>query len=120
MNISYFIYIILITSVFAIVIKKRKRSLSKNLLNRFIKDFKSSNKYYQRINERYNIQLLSDPKTNLKINAWEKEFELVEKMKIHRTRLSKFGSSKMNGKTYHQESNGEVFTISKDGKKIYV
>ena len=123
MNIIYLILLIiaaLITLVFIRVIKRHKKHISKTLIERFNKEFKSSDKYHQRINERYNIQLLSDPKIDLRINTWEKEESLLEKMKIHRARLKKFGKSKMNSKIYYQGNEGNVFLISEDGEKINI
>ena len=100
--------------------RKSKKSLSKNLLDRFKKDFKSFNKYNERISERYSFELLDDPKNNLKINAWDKEYELIDKMQIHRSRLNKYGESKMNHQIYYQESEGNVFIINKDGVKEFI
>jgi len=100
--------------------RKSKKSLSKNLLDRFKKDFKSFNKYNERISERYSFELLDDPKNNLKINAWDKEYELIDKMQIHRSRLNKYGESKMNHQIYYQESEGNVFIINKDGAKEFI
>ena len=112
--------IVITTAVFLGRDRKRKTSLSQNLLYRFKKDFKSSNKYNERISERYNFALLGDPKNNLKINSWDKEYELIEKMQIHRIRLNKFGESKMNNQTYYQESEGNIFIINKDGGKFFI
>ena len=112
--------IVITTAVFLGRDRKRKTSLSQNLLYRFKKDFKSSNKYNERISARYNFALLGDPKNNLKINSWDKEYELIEKMQIHRIRLNKFGESKMNNQTYYQESEGNIFIINKDGGKFFI
>ena len=115
-------FIILLLLLLTLIIyfykyKRRKKALSQNLIDRFKKDFKSIKKYNERIIERYNLELLGDPKNNIKINAGDKEYELIEKMQIHRARLIKFGESKMNNQIYYQESEGKVFIINKAGEK---
>ncbi len=124
MNILNLILILLTVLTLSICLsrhnRKSKKYHSKNLLERFKKDFKSINKYNERISERYNFELLDDPKNNLSINAWDKEHELIDKMQIHRARLNRFGESKMNHKIYYQESEGNVFIINKDGAKEFI
>ncbi len=100
--------------------KKSKKTASSSLLERFKKEYKSSNKHNQRIREHHNIQLLNDPKANLQINEWDQEYELFEKMRIHRARLKKFGKSKMNNQVYYEEKEGNVFIFSKDGEKTNI
>ena len=39
-----------------------------------------------------------------------------QKASIHKSRLFKFGKSKMNNKTYYLDEEGKVFTISEKAK----
>ncbi|WP_269622740.1 hypothetical protein [Prochlorococcus marinus] len=57
---------------------------------------------------------------NIKINPWDKEDELLEKVNIHKSRLKKYGESKMNDQVYYKGPKGGIFTLSNKGNKKYV
>ena len=89
-----------------------------------IKRFKNNSKKRKNINRRYYESywdsLLINPMNNIKINPWDKEAELLEKVNIHKSRLKKFGESKMNDQIYYKGPKGGIFTISNKGNKKYV
>ena len=57
---------------------------------------------------------------NIPLGTWYSEDELREKADIHRSRLSKFGKSKINGEMLFVGPKGGIYKISNDGKKKYV
>ncbi len=64
--------------------------------------------------------LMANPNRNIKMSIWDKEDLLREKAEIHRTRLSKYGQSKLNGEVFFREKNGEIYKHSSAGEKIYI
>ena len=63
---------------------------------------------------------MADPETNIKIGRWDNELELREKADIHRSRLIKFGRSKMNGEMLFLEKKGKVYLITPQGQRKYI
>ena len=112
--IIFFLYILL-------VLHKRKNfSNKKGLIERFKKRFKHINVRRKRISEEFTNSLLLDPYKNIPLGTWYSEDELREKADIHRSRLSKFGKSKINGEMLFVGPKGGIYKISADGKKKYV
>ncbi|MBW3042318.1 hypothetical protein DNJ73_06380 [Prochlorococcus marinus XMU1408] len=115
--------IFLITIFLYLYIKfKRRKGFSnrKNLMERFKQRFKNINVRRKRISEEFTNSLLLDPSKNIPLGTWYSEDELREKADIHRTRLSKFGKSKINGEMLFVGPKGGIYKISDDGKKKYV
>tara|TARA_B100000214_G_C23892364_1_gene592417 strand:- start:12 stop:374 length:363 start_codon:yes stop_codon:yes gene_type:complete len=112
--------IILFISILLILKKRRKFSNRKNLMERFKKRFININVRRKRISEEFTNSLLLDPYKNIPLGTWYSEDELREKADIHRSRLSKFGKSKINGEMLFIGPKGGIYKISSDGKKKYV
>tara|TARA_Y100001978_G_C23378109_1_gene284178 strand:+ start:82 stop:444 length:363 start_codon:yes stop_codon:yes gene_type:complete len=112
--IIFFLYIVLILN------RRRKFSNKKSLIERFKKRFKNINVRRKRISEEYTNSLTLDPNKNITLGSWYSENELREKADIHRSRLSKFGKSKINGEMLFVGPKGGIYKISSDGKKKYV
>ena len=89
-------------------------------MERFKKRFKNINVRRKRIYEEFSNSLLFDPYKNIPIGTWYSEDELREKADIHRSRLSKFGKSRINGEMLYVGPKGGIYKISPDGKKKYV
>ena len=89
-------------------------------MERFKKRFKNINVRRERISEEYTNSLLFDPYKNISLGTWHSENELREKADIHRSRLSKFGKSKINGEMLFVGPKGGIYKINSDGKKKYV
>ena len=112
--IVFFLYIFLTLK------KKKNFSNRKTLIERFKKRFKNINVRRKRISEEFTNSLLLDPCKNIPLGTWYSEDELREKADIHRSRLSKFGKSKINGEMLFVGPKGGIYKISGDGKKKYV
>ena len=117
---SLLILIFLIATTVYIVNKKRESYSKVNLVNRFRKRFKSDIRHREKLVEKVADMLMADPDNNIQLGAWDREDELREKADIHRTRLSKFGHSKLNGEKFFMKKNGQVYILTKEGKKKYV
>ena len=118
-------YLILTLAVIIIFvfINKNQRTLNKpksNLLTRFKKSFKNKNRLREKLSEDFSNHLMKDPEINITIGLWHSEIELKEKANIHRSRLSKFGRSRMNGEMLFLGPKGGVYKLTYDGKKKYV
>ncbi|WP_320674870.1 hypothetical protein [Prochlorococcus sp. MIT 1341] len=64
--------------------------------------------------------LMADPERDIKTTIWDSEEELREKADVHRSRLKKYGCSKMNGKMLYLGPKGGVFRYTSKGKRRYV
>ena len=63
---------------------------------------------------------MADPEKDIKLGEWDKEEDLREKADIHRSRLQKYGKSKMNNEMFFLNSKGQVYKYVSGGKKLYV
>ncbi len=106
--------------ILSIFYKKKNFSNRKNLMERFKQRFKKINVRRRRISEEFTNSLLLDPNKNIPLGTWYSEYELREKAEIHRSRLNKFGKSKINGEMLFVGPKGGIYKITSDGKKKYV
>jgi len=120
--ISIFLIVLFILFLYKFLILNKRKKLSNrnNLIKRFKKRFKNINVRRERISEEYTNSLLLDPDKNIPLGTWYSESELREKADIHRSRLSKFGKSKINGEMLFVGPKGGIYKISADGRKKYV
>ena len=104
------------------ILKRRKKIFynRKTLIQRFKQRFKNINVRRKRISEEFTNSLLLDPEKNIPLGTWYSEEELREKAGIHKSRLSRFGKSKINGEMLYVGPKGGIYKISVDGKKKYV
>ena len=122
MYINFLLAIVL--SIFILILyvmnsKKRRREKS-NLLIRFRQKINSKKHIKERTLSSNSNHLMASPDKNITINSWEEEYELREKADIHRSRLSKFGRSKINGEMLFLGEKGRVYKYAKDGAKKYI
>ena len=113
--------IIILVCIFLIRNRKKKIFIKrKNLVERFRQRFKNVNVRRKRIAEEFSNSLILDPFKNIPLGTWYTEDELREKADIHKSRLSKFGKSKINGEMLYVGPKGGIYKITNDGKKKYV
>mgnify|MGYP001381965794 FL=1 len=118
-------YIILVT-VFVLVLMysyiKAKKSTNKLLKrNNKIAIFKKSllstesniKKIYLRNDERINL----NPDINIKVDIYDKDYEIINKTNLHRARLAKFKKSKFNGEFIYLDKDEKIYKIIKGVKK---
>ena len=105
---------LIILYIFLILNKRKKFSNKKSLMERFKNRFKNINVRRKRISEEFTNSLLLDPCKNIPLGTWYSEDELREKADIHRSRLSKFGKSKINGEMLFVGPKGGIYKISDD------
>tara|TARA_B100000965_G_scaffold240302_1_gene201616 strand:- start:906 stop:1175 length:270 start_codon:yes stop_codon:yes gene_type:complete len=89
-------------------------------MERFKKRFNNINVRRKRIHEEFANSLLLDPSKDIPLGTWYSDYELREKADIHKSRLSKFGKSKINGEMLFVGPKGGIYKLSHDGKKKYV
>ena len=68
-----------------------------------------------KVHQRHIEDLLKDPNINISIKSITREEELREKANIHKTRLRKYGKSKMNNQIYYQRGDDTIFICDDDG-----
>ena len=118
-------YVLLIT-VFAIIItflylKAKKSTFKLFKKNKKISNFKKSllskefniKKIYLRNDERINL----NPDINIKVDIYDKDYEILNKTNLHRARLAKFKKSKFNGEFIYLDKDENVYKIIKGEKK---
>ena len=118
-------YIILVTVIVLVLMYsyiKAKKSTNKLLKrNNKIAIFKKSllstesniKKIYLRNDERINL----NPDINIKIDIYDKDYEIINKTNLHRARLAKFKKSKFNGEFIYLDKDEKVYKIIKGVKK---
>ena len=101
---------------------KVKKSTNKLLKkNKKISNFKKSllsnefkiKKIYLRNDERINL----NPDINIKVDIYDKNYEIINKTNLHRARLAKFKKSKFNGEFIYLDENENVYKIIRGVKK---
>ena len=118
-------YIILVTVIVLVLMYsyiKAKKSTNKLLKrNKKIAIFKKSllstesniKKIYLRNDERINL----NPDINIKVDIYDKDYEIINKTNLHRARLAKFKKSKFNGEFIYLDKDENVYKIIKGVKK---
>ena len=118
-------YIILVTVIVLVLMYsyiKAKKSTNKLLKrNNKISIFKKSllstesniKKIYLRNDERINL----NPDINIKVDIYDKDYEIINKTNLHRARLAKFKKSKFNGEFIYMDKDENVYRIVKGIKK---
>ena len=71
------------------------------------------NKIFLRNDERINL----NPDINIKVDIYDKEYEIINKTNLHRARLAKFKRSKFNGEFIYLDEDEKVYRVSKGIKK---
>ena len=117
------ILFITIFALLAIFLYFKAKNLTFKLLkkNKKISNFKKSllskesniNKIYLRNDERINL----NPDINIKVDIYDKDYEIINKTNLHRARLAKFKKSKFNGEYIYLDEDENVYKIIKGVKK---
>ena len=118
-------YILLVTIFLLILIffyLKAKKSTNKLFKkSKKISNFKESllskefniKKIYLRNDERINL----NPDIDIKVDIYDKDYEIRNKTNLHRARLAKFKKSKLNGEFIYMDKDENVYKIIKGVKK---
>ena len=112
MKIIFFITILIFISTF-LYFKNNKFNIKLYKKNEKISNFKKNQlsqesnikKIYLREDERINL----NPDINIKIDIYDKEYEIINKSNIHRARLAKFKKSKFNGEYIFVDDNQNIY-----------
>ena len=113
--------IILICILIFLYLKNNKININLYKQNKQISTFKKNQlskesnikKIYLREDERINL----NPDINIKVDIYDKEYEILNKTNIHRARLSKFKKSRFNGEYIFLDENQKVYKVVKGIKK---
>ena len=107
---AIFLYFKSKKSTFILLNKNKKISnFKKSLLS---KEF-NIKKIYLRNDERINL----NPDINIKVDIYDKDYEILNKTNLHRARLAKFKKSKFNGEFIYLDKDEKVYQIIKGEKK---
>ena len=93
---------------------KKNEKISKFKKNQLSKE-SNIKKIYLREDERINL----NPDINIKVDVYDKEYEILNKTNIHRARLAKFKKSKFNGEYIFLDENQNIYKIVR-GIKEYL
>ena len=112
---------VFILVVIFIFLKTKKSSIKLLKKNKKISNFKKSflskefniNKIHLRNDERINL----NPDINIKVDIYDKDYEILNKSNLHRARLSKFKKSKFNGEFIYLDEDEKVYKLVKGEKK---
>ena len=117
-----FITVLILFAIF-LYFKIKKTSIKLLNKNKKISNFKKSliskefniKKIYLRNDERINL----NPDINIKVDIYDKDYEILNKTNLHRARLAKFKKSKFNGEYIYLDKDENVYKIIK-GEKQYL
>ena len=118
-NILFITPLILLATFLYLKNKNKKiKSLKKNIkISNLKKTLLSKeshiNKIFLRNDERINL----NPDINIKVDIYDKEYEIINKTNLHRARLAKFKRSKFNGEFIYLDEDEKVYRVSKGIKK---
>ncbi len=112
---------ILAVIVIFLYLKAKKSSIKLFKRNKKISNFKKSllsqefniKKIYLRNDERINL----NPDINIKVDLYDKDYEIINKTNLHRARLAKFKKSKFNGEFIYLDKDEKVYKVIKGIKK---
>ncbi len=121
-KITYIISILIVIISYILITSKKLNRKNNHLflISKFGRKFTPKHKFNSRFKHGISDLLMSDPDKDIHISTWDNESLLREKADIHKTRLNKYGRSKLNGEMFFMEKEGEVFRKDKVGEKIYV
>tara|TARA_Y100000589_G_scaffold256257_1_gene245375 strand:+ start:234 stop:602 length:369 start_codon:yes stop_codon:yes gene_type:complete len=118
-NILFITPLILLATFLYLKNKNKKiKSLKKNIkISNLKKTLLSKeshiNKIFLRNDERINL----NPDINIKVDIYDKEYEIINKTNLHRARLAKFKRSKFNGEFIYLDEDEKVYRVSNGIKK---
>ena len=114
--ISIFIFILI-----SLYLRIKNRNIKPHKKNIKISNFKKTllskefgiKKIYLRNDERINL----NPDINIKLDIYDKEYEIINKTNLHRARLAKYKRSKLNGEFLYLDKDEKVYKVVKGIKK---
>ena len=117
-----FITFLILTIIF-VYLKAKKSNIKPSKRNIKMSNFKKSllskefniNKIYLRNDERINL----NPDINIRVDHYDKDYEIINKTNLHRARLAKFKKSRFNGEFIYLDEDEKVYKIT-DGVKKYL
>ena len=117
-----FITVLILTIIF-VYLKAKKSNIKPSKRNIKMSNFKKSllskefniNKIYLRNDERINL----NPDINIRVDHYDKDYEIINKTNLHRARLAKFKKSRFNGEFIYLDEDEKVYKIT-DGVKKYL
>ena len=115
-----FITVFILVVIF-LFLKTKKSSIKLLKKNKKISNFKKSflskefkiNKIHLRNDERINL----NPDINIKVDIYDKDYEIMNKSNLHRARLAKFKKSKFNGEFIYLDEDEKVYKVVNGVKK---
>jgi len=115
-----FITVFILVVIF-LFLKTKKSSIKLLKKNKKISNFKKSflskefkiNKIHLRNDERINL----NPDINIKVDIYDKDYEILNKSNLHRARLAKFKKSKFNGEFIYLDEDEKVYKVVNGVKK---
>tara|TARA_B100001029_G_C14986825_1_gene409505 strand:+ start:154 stop:507 length:354 start_codon:yes stop_codon:yes gene_type:complete len=114
------ILIFLLTLLILMVYKNINSKKIKNIkLDKFKNKFLSKESNIERIFLRNDEKTSSDPNINIEIGLNENEVNIKRKSNLHRSRLSKFKKSMLNGEMIYLDEEEKIYKYF-EGKRIYL
>ena len=97
---------------------KKIKSLKKNIkISNLKKTLLSKESHIKKIFLRNDERINLNPDINIKVDIYDKEYEIINKTNLHRARLAKFKRSKFNGEFIYLDEDEKVYRVSKGIKK---
>ena len=112
---------VFIAIVIFVYLKAKKSAVKLSKKNIKMSNFKKSllskefniNKIHLRNDERINL----NPDINIKVDQYDKDYEIINKTNLHRARLAKFKKSKFNGEFIYLDEDENVYKVTNGVKK---
>ena len=112
--------IFFILGICILFFKNKNSKITRNIkLYNFKKKLLSKETNIEKIFLREEEKSLLNPNININIGIYEKEENIIRKSNIHRSRLSKFMKSKLNGEMIFMDEKQNIFKYV-DGKKKFL
>ena len=115
----FFIIVFLLIIIFFINKYRNIRIKNNKKITNFKNNFLSKENKIKKIFLRNDERLANNPDININIDIYEKEEEIKQKSIIHRSRLSRFNKSKLNGEYIYKDEENNLYKLI-NGKKITV
>ena len=115
-----FVGFILIKNIF---LKNNKTKLPRNLKNELKKEQQRQQRSFQRgqdkMQSEHHQKILLEERKLIAMNDPEFDLFFQEEKVLHNERLLFKNKSKWKGEIYYRNDRGQIFIVSKDGKKLY-
>ena len=106
-----------------IFLRNNKPKLPSNLKNELKKEQQRQQRFFQRgqdkMESEHNQKILLEERKLIAMNDPEFDLFFQEEKVLHNERLLFKNKSKWKGEIYYRNDRGQIFIVSKDGKKLY-